>query len=222
MKVKTERLTAAAGIFAAMNFVGAGVALFLACGYGGDPIAVFCQGIQVSLGISFGTASLVFNFLIIGIALLVSKKNLGLGTISYALVSGYFIDFYLFLLKQTGFGGWNPYIKIMSYFAGIFFLAEALAILIFMNSGMSAVDAVVCFLEEKLKIPYQLIRTLLDVTFVLIGFLLGGVVGWGTLLCAVATGTLVKKLVFIQKKILGVKIANIKKGGTVNYGNTTH
>ena len=209
-KMKTEHTTVAAGVFAAMNFVGAGVALFLACGYGGDPIAVLCQGIQVTLGVSFGTASLLFNLLIIGIALLVSKKNLGVGTVAYALVSGYFIDFYSFLLKQIHFVDWSLYVKIICYFVGIVFLAETLSILLFLDCGMNGVDAIVYFLEEKLKSPYQVIRTTFDVTAVLTGFLLGGTVGWGTLICALATGTLVKKLVLVQKNIFKYRKIAVK------------
>lgn len=73
------------GIFAAMNSVGLGIALFLQCGLGGDSVAVFCEGLQVALEIRFGHASLIFNLVMILISWIVSRKNIGMGTMVYAL-----------------------------------------------------------------------------------------------------------------------------------------
>lgn len=80
-------------VFCIMNLVGIAVALFLASGLGSDSIGLLCDGIRHVLPVSFGNASLLYNLLIIVVAFIVAKENLGLGTVVYALVSGYFIDF---------------------------------------------------------------------------------------------------------------------------------
>lgn len=76
--MKTEKAIILVGAIAAINSAGIGVALFLQCGFGNDPIAALCQGMQNRLGISFGNASVLLYFLIIGIAIGIARKNLGI------------------------------------------------------------------------------------------------------------------------------------------------
>ena len=76
-------------VIVVMNLIGIAVALFLESGLGSDSVGLLCDGIRHTFLISFGNASLFYNLLIILIACLVARKNMGLGTVVYALVSGY-------------------------------------------------------------------------------------------------------------------------------------
>lgn len=179
------------GIFAAMNGVGCGVALFLQCGLGSDPIGILCDGISRSLGIQFGNASLLYNLVMIILALLIAKKNMGAGTIIYAVFSGYFIDFYSWILTPLHLAEKIFIIKILVYLVGEVLFAFALALLIRFKLGMNALDALLYKIEEKTKIKYSMLRTGADFVYTVIGYLLSGVFGIGTVISILFTGTLV-------------------------------
>ncbi|MFV0394082.1 MAG: YczE/YyaS/YitT family protein [Coprobacillaceae bacterium] len=192
-------------IFIVMNLVGIGVALFLECGLGADSIGLLCEGIQKATGISYGNASLVYNVIIIVIALIVARSNLGLGTVVYALLAGYFIDFYCYIFSPIGFIDQNMIVRFLGFATGQVFLSLALAILIQLNLGMNALDALLHKLEEKTNMSYPLMRTIVDATYVIIGFLLGGTFGIGTIISVSITGFMIGK----WKQLL-VKIQNNK------------
>lgn len=67
------------GIFIAVNGVDCGVAIFLQTGLGGDPVGILCEGLSHLLRIRFGHASLLYNLLLIGLALLAAPKYVGIG-----------------------------------------------------------------------------------------------------------------------------------------------
>lgn len=180
------------GIFAAMNGVGCGVALFLQCGLGSDPTGILCDGISRSLNIQFGHASMAYNVLLIVLALLIAKQNIGIGTVVCGAFSGYFIDFYYRILEPLQLNRLDFLLKIQLHFVGQLFFVLALAILIRFRLGMNALDAILYKAEAVTKIPYTVLRMSCDVFYTMIGFLLGGVFGIGTMVSALTTGYLVR------------------------------
>ena len=129
-------------VFVVMNLIGIAVALFLESGLGSDSVGLLCDGIRHTFLISFGNASLFYNLLIILIACLVARKNMGLGTVVYALVSGYFIDFYSWILTDIHLAEQDMLIRILAFAIGLCCLSLGLALLIQLNLGMNALDAV--------------------------------------------------------------------------------
>lgn len=117
-------------VFVVMNSIGIAVALFLESGLGSDSVGLLCDGIRHTFLISFGNASLFYNLLIILIACLVARKNMGLGTVVYALVSGYFIDFYSWILTDIHLAEQDMLIRILAFAIGQCCLSLGLALLI--------------------------------------------------------------------------------------------
>lgn len=180
-------------IFLAMNLVGIAVALFLAAGLGSDSIGLLCDGLSHFLDISFGNASLLYNLVIILSAFLLARQNIGAGTIVYALLSGYFIDFYGLLLSPLHLSNQHFLLRIIAFCAGQFCLSLALALLISMHLGMNALDALLCKAENRSHIPYSWMRTAVDISYVVIGTLLGGTFGPGTICSVLFTGFMVSR-----------------------------
>lgn len=181
-------------VFVAMNLVGAAVALFLENGLGSDSIGLLCDGISHTLGWRFGNASLVYNLVIIVVALLISKSNLGIGTVVYALCSGYFIDFYQWIFQPFQMME-NPLaLRILGFVVGQICLSLALALLIQLKLGMNALDALLYKIESLNKIPYAVLRTVTDLIYVIVGTIMGGTFGVGTICSVLLTGTMVSIL----------------------------
>lgn len=178
-------------VFLAMHLVGIGVALFLETGLGSDSIGLLCDGIRHATGLQFGHASLLYNLVVILLALLAARTNMGLGTVIYALFSGYFIDFYSYLLAplhlaEAAFG-----VRFALFAVGQCCLSLALALLIQMRLGMNALDAVLYRVNQAIRVPYAAMRTAIDLSYVVIGTLLGGTFGVGTVCSVLLTGTMV-------------------------------
>lgn len=180
-------------IFLAMNLVGIAVALFLAAGLGSDSIGLLCDGLSRFLNISFGNASLLYNLIIILAAFILARNNMGAGTIVYALLSGYFIDFYGLIFSPLHLESQPLIVRILSFCAGQFCLSLALALLISMRLGMNALDALLCKAENRSRMPYSWMRTAVDVSYVAAGTLMGGVFGPGTICSILLTGFMVER-----------------------------
>lgn len=205
-----ERFKKGVLIFSVMNLVGVSVALFLENGLGSDSIGLLCDGISRSASLSYGNASLAYNLTIILIALCFARRNLGAGTVVYALCSGYFIDFYLWLLSPLSLGE-NPLpFRFLGFALGQILLSFALALLIQLKLGMNALDALICRLSETFRLPYAVLRTGADISYVIAGALMGGVFGVGTILSVLLTGTMIRFFGMLISRIHGLPAAEGK------------
>lgn len=181
-------------VFVVMNLIGIAVALFLESGLGSDSVGLLCDGIRHTFLISFGNASLFYNLLIILIACLVARKNMGLGTVVYALVSGYFIDFYSWILTDIHLAEQDMLIRILAFAIGQCCLSLGLALLIQLNLGMNALDAVLYKIQNHTNFSYTIMRTGCDISYVVIGTVLGGTFGAGSTVDSEAIYSLISAL----------------------------
>lgn len=188
-------------IFVAVNLIGVAVALILESGLGCDPIGLLCDGVSKFFSIQFGIASFYYNVGIIGLALLLAKKSLGMGTISYGLLSGFFIDFYRMIFINLGIAEMGMTTLILAFIIGEVCMSLAFAILMQLDLGMTALDAVLVKIKGRLNIPYSYVKIATDILLVLTGTLLGGVFGIGTIISALVTGILVERLGKVIKRV---------------------
>ena len=181
-------------IFLAINLIGIGVALILESRLGCDPIGLLCSGISSLLSVQFGIASFIYNALIIVVAILVARHNLGMGTIVYGLLSGFFIDFYQMILGKLQLGSRGVAYAILAFAIGEICMSLAFAILMQLRLGMTALDAVLVTIEKMTHLPYAYIKIGTDILMVVTGTIMGGIFGIGTIISALVTGALVARL----------------------------
>lgn len=180
-------------IFLSVNLIGIAVSLILQSGLGCDPIGLLCDGISHMFFISFGAASFLYNGLIIGIAMLVAGRNLGIGTIAYGLLSGVFIDIYQMVFSRFDLKSRGWVCVVLIFFVGEICMSLAFAILIQLKLGMTALDAVLVKLKETTHIPYAYLKICVDILLVISGTLMGGIFGVGTIISALITGILIAR-----------------------------
>jgi len=188
-------------VIAAIHLCGFGVALFVESNLGSDTLTVLEEGMSLALGITIGQASLIYNCINLVIALIIAKEHIGWATLWYGLWVGRAIDYYHFLLMEISFLQKSLMIRVCGILLGQFCIVLALALLIRYRSGMSLSEAVIYGIEKKTGIPYHKTRTCFDIFYTILGWLMGGVVGIGTLLSMLTTGIGVKKCInlFDQK-----------------------
>ena len=170
--------------------IGVGVGVILYANVGGDTITVFQDGMHNVLSISYGQASLLYNAVLIVLALIFSKNNFGAGTIVTALITGLMIDisnnFLVSLNLELDF-----IMKLMVFFIGLSIYTFGLALLIKCKLGMNALDSLIYRLVDMIHIEYKWIRIVADLILTILGFIMGGVVGIGILVSILCTGMMI-------------------------------
>ncbi len=172
-------------LFVGLALYGVAIALMIRGNIGASPWDVFSQGLSRSTGISFGLCTIIIS----GVVLLLwipLKQRPGFGTIANALMVGAFADLGLALIPQaTGLG-----LQILSFASGLFLLAFATALYIGAGLGPGPRDGLMTGLVRVTGRPVWLIRTAIELSVVVVGFFLGGVVGVGTAAFALGVGPL--------------------------------
>lgn len=171
-----------------------GVTLFLLSDLGSDPFNVFVQGLfrllDRTLGWAFlthGRTHVAVSLLIILVLLAVDRSYIKIGTALCMLFGGPIIDFFSLLLSPHLAGAALP-VRACMLVAGCVILAFGMTIVIRSDAGTGPNDLVALVLSEKRGWPFSWTRVGVDALFALLGFLLGGVVGVGTLVCMFLVG----------------------------------
>lgn len=172
-----------------------GVTLFLLANLGSDPFNVLIQGIYRTLQkfwnfslLTHGNVHMVICFLIIIILLIVDYTYIKIGTILCMLCGGPIIDLFSLLLRPLFNAFPQLWFKIPMLAAGCVILALGMTIVIKSDAGTGPNDLVAVVISDKSKKKFSVIRMIVDFSFVLIGFLLGGAFGIGTIICAFLVG----------------------------------
>lgn len=171
-----------------------GVTLFLLADLGADPFNVLVQGIFRTLsGLPFlaflthGYTHIAICFLIILVLLIVDRSYIKIGTILCMVCGGPIIDFFSLILAPL-FAEMPFVLKVLMLGLGCVILACGMTIVIKSDAGTGPNDLVAVVISDKLKKKFGIVRIIVDVSFVVAGFVLGGVIGLGTIICACLVG----------------------------------
>ena len=187
MKEKLCRLVL---LFCGLTIAHLGVTLFILANLGADPFNVFVQGLRLLIGSSLthGAVHMCVSFLIILILLFVDRTYIKAGTLICMICGGPIIDFFTWVLSVFEIGSAVLAIKIPVLILGCVILAFGMTIVIRSEAGTGPNDLVAVVISEKGKFKFGLTRVITDGLFVLIGFILGGKFGIGTIICAFLVG----------------------------------
>lgn len=186
-----------------------GVTLFLLADLGADPFNVLIQGLFRTLSedlhlewLTHGYTHMSICFLIILILLIADKSYIKIGTLLCMICGGPIIDFFSLLLKDIINAG-NPFvIRLLTLGLGCVILAYGMTIVMKSDSGVGPNDLVAVVISDKSKKPFGIMRIVVDVCFVLVGFLTGGVVGIGTIVCAALVGPVAGIFLPVNEKLV--------------------
>lgn len=83
-------------------------------------------------------------------------------------------------------------VRVVIVLASCALIALGLSASINASVGVGANDSLAILLSDKLHLQFRWMRVAVDLTFVVSGFLLGGVIGVGTVITALLTGPIVQ------------------------------
>ena len=174
-------------LVAGMVVSAVGITLMLQANIGLEPWSVLQQGMAQATGMTYGTASMIVGAAAI-IAAVLCGESFGFGTIINIILCAVFIDALLWL-------DWIP--QMTSLLPGIVMLLIGLELLVlgtwmYMKSALGAGprDALMVALARKTGRSVGLCRGSVEIIVIIVGFLLGGQVGIGTIISAVGLGSL--------------------------------
>ena len=172
-----------------------GETLLITANQGVSPWTVLAQGISFQTNLSIGVTTFIVSLIVL-ILWYPLKQKPGLGTILNIILISIIIDLSIPIL---------PYPKsfmfqiIQSVFA-VFIVGLGSGFYLTANLGPGPRDGLMTGLQNLTNQPIALIRTIIEVSAVGLGFYLGGIVGIGTLLFDFGIGPGVSIGIFIVMK----------------------
>ena len=172
-------------LYAGLVLYGVSLAFMVRGELGLAPWDVLHSGFIRHVPISLGQAVVLFSFLVL-LLWIPLREVPGLGTISNAIVVGIAADATLALLDAPD----SLVLRTVLMVGGVVLNGLATAMYIGAQFGRGPRDGLMTGLARRTGGSLRLIRTGLEVTVVVIGLLLGGALGLGTVVYAVAIGPL--------------------------------
>ncbi|WP_258566242.1 YitT family protein [Streptomyces parvulus] len=169
-------------VLAGLALYGFSLALLVEAGLGADPWTVFTQGVAGHTGLSLGQVVIVTSLalLLVWIPL---RQRPGAGTLANALLVGPALDLSLTVLPTPG------HLALRAGFLAAAVIGTAVATGLYIGAGWGPGprDGLMTGLRD-LGLPLVLARAAIEIGVLFTGWLLGGRVGIGTVLFALAIG----------------------------------
>lgn len=162
---------------------GIGDGLMLAADLGASPWALFHQGVQHSLGISYGVASSLTSVAILLLWIPLKEKP-GLGTICNAFVIGFATQATIAIVGHP-----DPMAeRIACLVLGLLIVGLGIALYITTNLGPGPRDGLMTAIHDKTGVRVSRVRLSIEIVAMTAGLLMGGTIGFGTLAFALVIG----------------------------------
>jgi len=185
---------------AGLVLYGVSMGLMFRSTLGLDPWDVFHAGVAEHLPLTFGQVVIVTSFVVL-LLWIPLKQWPGLGTVVNAVLIGVATDVTLSIVSTPD----HLWSRVVMLLTGILLNGVATASYIGAELGPGPRDGLMTGLVRRTGWSVRLVRTSLEVSVLVVGFLLGGTVGLGTVLYAISIGPLVQLLLPIFRTRLDVR-----------------
>ncbi len=186
-KTNSRRLTRRLGqLMLGLVLYGASMALMIEAALGLDPWDVFHQGVAERTGVRFGVVVIAVSVAVL-LLWIPLRQRPGVGTIANVVVIGVAVEAALAVLPTPG----SLWVRVGFLAGGIVLNGVATGLYIGARLGPGSRDGLMTgFVARHPRYSVRLVRTVIEVTVLAAGWLLGGTVGLGTVAYAVAIGPL--------------------------------
>ncbi len=176
-------------LFVGLVIYGASLGMMVQADLGLAPWDVLHSGLIRHVPITLGQAVVLMSFVVLLLWIPLKEKP-GLATISNAIVVGLAADATLLVLDRPD----ALALRIALMVAGVLTCGLATALYIGAQLGRGPRDGLMTGLARRTGLSIRLVRTLIEVSVVLIGLTLGGVLGVGTIVFALTIGPVTQVL----------------------------
>ena len=199
----SKALTATPKLISVVFFIiglilfGLGEALLIAAGIGVSPWTVLGQGISNVLNLSIGKATFFISLFVL-LCWIPLRQIPGIGTILNVIIIATVLDYSLVYLPAPE----QISLKLIQVIAGILITGFGGAIYLIANLGPGPRDGLMTGLQELTDLPIAWVRSGIELSVIIIGWILGGIFGIGTLLFALGIGPSVAASIYLLNTTL--------------------
>ncbi len=172
-------------VFLGIILYALGVVVTFEARIGFSPWEVFHAGLANVLHLQIGTVSIAVGLILLLITTLCGEKT-GIATILNIVFIGLFVNIILGT-KIIPTADSVP-VSIIQMTIGLFIMVFATYLYISAGLGAGARDGFMVLIYRKTGIKVGIVRSLIEVTVTILGALMGGLFGWGTIMAAVFIG----------------------------------
>lgn len=165
--------------------VGFGIYLILLSGVGADPLTMFEDSLARVLNLSTGTVVWGLNMAVLALGAAINRPQLGWGSLITALSIGPAVNL-ASALNLTAPGSFIAGVGVN--LLGVAVVGLGIAIYMAADSGVGAMEILMMYLADKTHKTYGLVRVLMDCSWLVLGILLKGTLGIGTVIGAFGVG----------------------------------
>jgi len=178
-----------------LTLFGLGEGLLIVSYTGASPWSVLAQGISLNVNLSIGTITLLISISVLILWIPLGQK-LGIATILNAMIIALMIDLCIKFVPTPS----NYYNQLLLAVVSVITVGIGGGIYLASNLGAGPRDGLMVGLQIKTNLPIALVRAILEISVVTIGWYLGGIVGIGTLLFAFGIGPCVALGLYLVDK----------------------
>ena len=180
-----------------LSLFGFGESLLIHSTIGVSPWTVLAEGISLKLHWSVGFATFIVSVMVLSSWIFLKQKP-GLGTLLNIIIIAGTIDLSLFLFDFST----NSYLlNILTGILGVLFVGLGSGIYLIANLGPGPRDGLMTGLQRITNFPIAWVRASIEISVVILGWILGGTVGLGTLIFALGIGPAVALGLYLTDKI---------------------
>ena len=179
-----------------LSLFGLGEGLLIVSFTGASPWSVLAQGISLNVNLSIGTITLLISIAVLILWIPLGQKP-GMGTIFNALIIAIMIDLCIKYVPTPS----NYIHQLLLAVISVIMVGIGGGIYLVSNLGAGPRDGLMIGLQKLTNFPIALVRAILEISVVSIGWYLGGTVGAGTLLFAFGIGPCVAFGLFLVDKM---------------------
>jgi uncharacterized protein len=162
------------------------------------PWDVLHYGLFLQLGLTIGTWSIIMGFLLLTVASIVTKKLPKIGAFLNMLLIGLFMDFFLWLLPSID----SLIGSVLFFILGVILMGYGVGLYVSADLGSGPRDSIMLLIVDKTRWSIQWVRNGMEILVLILGWALGGPVGFGTVIIAFLLGPIVGLALPQCKKLL--------------------
>ncbi|MGF2618333.1 YitT family protein [Rossellomorea vietnamensis] len=151
------------------------------------PWDVFHYGLFLKFGLTIGTWSIIAGLILLLVTGLATKTFPKIGAFLNMLLIGIFIDFFNFIIPDTS----SIVVQSILFAAGTIIIGYGIGLYVSADFGAGPRDSLMLLIVEKTGWKIQWVRNGIEVAVFVLGWLLGGPVGIGTIIIAFFLGSVV-------------------------------
>jgi len=168
-----------------LTLYGVSMGLMIRSGLGLDPWDVLHESLAKRTGLTFGTITAIVGALVL-LCWIPLRQRPGVGTVANIVVIAVAVDVTLALVGSPS----SLVVRILTLVAGVVLNGLATATYIGVRLGPGPRDGLMTGFTGRTGMSIRVVRTAIELTVLATGWLLGGTVGVGTIVYALAIGPL--------------------------------